>query len=94
MAIDKALYQAPVGMPAEAQGQPDLQIEIENPEAVHIGMDGMEINFEKQNYDDYVNYISNRIIIEPNWVPVIDEFSDYNIVINNLMNNLLNNLSK
>ena len=41
MSIDKALYQAPMGMES-----PDIEIEVENPESVIIGMDGLEINIE------------------------------------------------
>jgi len=41
MAMDKALYQAPQGLSALAE--PDLEIEIENPDEVRIGADGMEI---------------------------------------------------
>ena len=51
MAIDKALYQAPEGLmdsPSEA-----IEIEIENPEAVHIGIGGMEIDLEpKRSYEE------------------------------------------
>jgi len=43
MSIDKALYQAPVGM--ESQDR-DIEIEIEDPESVTIGMDGLEIKIE------------------------------------------------
>ena len=43
MAIDKALYQAPIGMEA-----PPIEIEIEDPESVHIGMDGLEIDLTPQ----------------------------------------------
>jgi hypothetical protein len=42
MAIDKALYQAPLGMDALAN-EPDIEIEIEDPEAVNIRADGVEI---------------------------------------------------
>jgi hypothetical protein len=41
MAMDKALYQAPQGL--SALSEPDLEIEIENPDEVRIGADGMEI---------------------------------------------------
>ena len=41
MSIDKALYQAPMGMES-----PDIEIEVENPESVTIGIDGLEINIE------------------------------------------------
>ena len=46
MAIEKSLYQAPQSMEELTQGQPDLQIEIEDPESVKIGMDGLEIEIE------------------------------------------------
>jgi len=42
MAIDKALYQAPLGMDALAN-EPDIEIEIEDPEEVNIRADGVEI---------------------------------------------------
>ena len=42
--MDKALYQAPVGM-MESQ-EPDIEIEIEDPESVKIGIGGMEIEIE------------------------------------------------
>lgn len=47
MAIDKALYEAPQGLGALAE--PDIQIEIVDPEAVRIGVDGMEIEIEPGN---------------------------------------------
>jgi hypothetical protein len=44
MAIDKALGQAPLGLTEEMMGdEPALEIEIEDPEKVTIGMDGLEI---------------------------------------------------
>jgi hypothetical protein len=48
MAIDKALNQAPLGLGMEALGsmEPDLEIEIEDPEEVKIRMDGLEIEIE------------------------------------------------
>ena len=60
MAIDKALNQAPQGLTdddlAIAQAiQPDIEIEIEDPESVKIGMDGLEIEIEpaKETEDDF-----------------------------------------
>ena len=41
--IDKALYQAPAGMDQAADGEEPIEIEIVDPEAVKIGIDGMEI---------------------------------------------------
>ena len=45
MAIDKALYQAPMGIEeAAAMEEPlDIEIEIEDPEAVELSIDGMSI---------------------------------------------------
>jgi hypothetical protein len=46
MAIEKGLYSAPQGLEAldeMNQGQPELEIEIENPESVTIGIDGVPI---------------------------------------------------
>jgi hypothetical protein len=43
MAIDKGLYQAPMGIEQMAEDMPELEIEIEDPESVSIGIDGMPI---------------------------------------------------
>ena len=55
MAIDKALYEAPQGIDELAQGQEPIEIEIENPDAVTIGIDGMEITLEpeEESEDDF-----------------------------------------
>ncbi len=45
MSIDKALYQAPQGIEA-ALGEPDIEIEIEDPKSVNIKAGGMEIEIE------------------------------------------------
>jgi hypothetical protein len=51
MSIDKSIAQAPKGildmLALEGAGEPDLEIEIEDPESVKIGMDGLEIEIEK-----------------------------------------------
>ena len=47
MDIAKSLYEAPLGLESLNEGQ-GIEIEIEDPEAVHIGMDGMEIDLEPQ----------------------------------------------
>ena len=46
MAIDKALYEAPQGL--AALEQPDLEIEIENPDEVSIGIGDMEISLRPE----------------------------------------------
>jgi len=55
MAIEKGLYQAPQGIEALAQQEPDIEIEIEDPEEVNIGVDGMEISLEPgvETADDF-----------------------------------------
>ena len=59
MAIEKSLYAAPQGIEEldEAnQATPDLEIEIENPDAVHLGIDGMEIDLMPHHeFDDEFN---------------------------------------
>jgi hypothetical protein len=50
--MDKALYQAPQGMDA-LQEEPDLQIEIEDPESVKIGIGGVELEIGKEEEDDF-----------------------------------------
>jgi len=55
MAIDKALYQAPVGIEEAAAMEAPIEIEIEDPESVTIGMDGLEIQIEpdEESEDDF-----------------------------------------
>jgi len=55
MAIDKALYQAPEGIEALAEHEQPIEIEIEDPESITIGMDGLEIVIEpeKESEDDF-----------------------------------------
>ena len=59
MAIDKSLSRAPTGNIADmlgmANAEPDLEIEIEDPESVKIGVDGMEVEIEpsKESTDDF-----------------------------------------
>lgn len=43
--IDKALYAAPQGLEALTEG-PEIEIEVENPESMSIGVDGLEIEIE------------------------------------------------
>lgn len=61
MAVDKSINQAPLGLDATlAAGaepgvnipQPDIEIEIEDPESVTIGMDGLEIEIEPGEGED------------------------------------------
>ena len=54
MAMEKGLYAAPQGISALAE--PDMEIEIEDPESVHIGMGDIEIDLKpnkKQTAEDF-----------------------------------------
>ena len=55
MAIDKGLYEAPVGIEEEAVDTPEIEIEIKDPEEVKIGLDGLEIVIEpgKETDEDF-----------------------------------------
>ena len=59
MAIDKALYQAPVGIDAAADMETPIEIEIEDPESVTIDMDGLEIEIEPGIEDDVEDFNDN-----------------------------------
>ena len=50
--VDKGLYEAPKSMEEMAQDEPDLEIEIVDPEEVNISVDGMEINIDPDRMDD------------------------------------------
>jgi len=53
MSIEKSLYQAPVGLDSLTEEDP-IEIEIEDPESVTIGVGEMEITIEpKENKDDF-----------------------------------------
>ena len=65
MSIEKSLYQAPQGIESLDEA-PDIEIEIEDPEAVHINIDGMEIDIEglgEEGFDDnLVEYLSEDAV--------------------------------
>jgi hypothetical protein len=67
--IDKSLYQAPIGLDA-LENEPDIEIEIEDPESVKIGIDGLEIELEPgveaaEEFDaNLAEFISERDLVE------------------------------
>ena len=67
--IDKSLYQAPIGLDA-LENEPDIEIEIEDPESVKIGIDGLEIEIEpsidaSEEFDDNLaEFISEKDLVE------------------------------
>lgn len=50
--VDKGLYEAPKSMEERAQDEPDLEIEIVDPDEVNISVDGMEINIDPDRMED------------------------------------------
>ena len=58
MAIDKALYQAPQGLGAIVGAEPDIEIEIEDPEALRISVEGEEI-FDMDDTEDQEDFNKN-----------------------------------
>jgi hypothetical protein len=64
MAIEKGLYQAPLGMEDEAGLAPSLEIEIEDPESITIGVDGqpiLEIEAVEEDEDDFSINLAEEI---------------------------------
>lgn len=55
MSIEKSLYAAPEGLAALENQEPDIEIEIEDPEAVKIEMDGLEIEMRKGEGEEDFN---------------------------------------
>jgi hypothetical protein len=52
--MEKSLYAAPIGIEQESE-MPDIEIEIEDPESVKIGIDGLEIEIGKEdNFDENI----------------------------------------
>jgi len=70
MSIEKSLYQAPVGLDSLSENEEPIEIEIEDPESVHIGIDGMEIEIEPEEESDedfdcnLAEYISEGVLAE------------------------------
>jgi len=64
MAIEKGLYQAPLGMEEESGLAAPLEIEIEDPESVTIGIDGqpiLEIEAAEDDEDDFSANLAEEI---------------------------------
>jgi len=53
--FDKSLTQAPMGVPGNFDAVPEIEIEIEDPESVKLGLGGLEIVIEKEKEDDEFN---------------------------------------
>ena len=93
MSIEKSLYEAPQGLSALAEEEPDIEIEIEDPEALKLSIDGEEIlSMEKEDgeEDNLLLYFKdnkdllNRLVEEKyeNHVEILASIND-NMVIPN-----------
>jgi hypothetical protein len=66
MAIEKSLYQPPRGIQEELEdeemlGEPDIEIEIEDPEEVTIRAGGLEIEIEPDAESDFYENLADKI---------------------------------
>ena len=61
MAIDKAIYAAPQGLAGIDAAQPDMEIEIENPESLDIHTPGMDMHMEKAEEDDFSENLAEHM---------------------------------
>ena len=57
--MEPALYPAPLGLDATMEEPTEVEIEIENPEGVRIGMDGLEIEIEPGKDNEGEEFDSN-----------------------------------
>ena len=64
MAIDKALYSAPVGIDTAAQEHEPIEIEIENPDSVTMHLGGMEITIEpgREGGDEFSDNLAEHML--------------------------------
>ena len=67
MSIEKAMYQAPVGLPA-LDDSPDVEIEIVDPEEVNVKVGDIEIQMggeEEENFDDNLaEYLPESVLLQ------------------------------
>jgi len=67
MSIDKAMYQAPLGLPA-LEDSPDVEIEIVDPEEVDIKVGDLEIQMGGQQEEDFdanlAEYLPESILLQ------------------------------
>jgi len=66
MSIEKSLYAAPEGLEGLMTAEPDIEIEIEDPESVTIEMDGIEIELmggEEEDFDaNLVEFLPDNVV--------------------------------
>jgi hypothetical protein len=60
MSIEKSLYELPQGLEAINEAEPAIEIEIEDPEAVNIAIDGLEIEIREEE-DEFSKNLAEEI---------------------------------
>jgi hypothetical protein len=60
MSIEKSLYELPQGLEAINDAEPAIEIEIEDPEAVNIAIDGLEIEIREEE-DEFSKNLAEEI---------------------------------
>ena len=60
MSIEKSLYELPQGLEAINEAEPAIEIEIEDPEAVNIAIDGLEIEIREED-DEFSKNLAEDI---------------------------------
>lgn len=78
MSIEKSLYAAPMGL--ETENTEPITVEIENPESVSIGIDGLEIEIEpgklvKEGIDDFTANLA-EFLDESNMLSLAEDLLD------------------
>jgi len=78
MSIEKSLYQAPQGIESLDEA-PDIEIEIEDPEAVHINIGGMEIDIEpmdEEGFDDNLAEYLDEDVVQSIVEELVSDYDD------------------
>ena len=82
MSIEKTLYAAPEGLESLMNDEPEIEIEIEDPESVSIEMDGIEIELMGGEDDDFdanlVDFLPEKVVTSI----VTDLISDFDDDVN------------
>jgi hypothetical protein len=81
--MEKSLYAAPQGISALA-GEPDIEIEVENPDAVHIGIGDIDIDLEphkeeSKNFDENLADLMDDRDLQSLGNDLVDDFNKDNM---------------
>ena len=77
--IDKSLYEAPAGLEALDSGEPDIEIEIEDPESLSVKIGDMEITMDGDSDDDFDENLAESLpddVVESIVGDLVADFED------------------